>query len=301
MKGKNAHMGLGDIVDNSSKLAQDNNRNNRAMENEKNAEVENLFETIEMLNQLLKDEAQPYNHSKIVEIWEIFSYKLESFEHIFAKVPRQLKNNAYYEVKKLTIKLLKAKECELARLSLRWEYKLISKLYSGRQQLKKLLELGKTMQSVAKKMVLLEVGGQFIKEQKFMDDILQDMQRISEKEVGMKTKFILIAGFCIAYGGSCIETNHDNLAKEITQKAIFLIETVYHDYKCYSFDVVLASCYQNFGVALHRLGDNDSANNAFAKRGRFEEKAIIRRESNIALGKSTVDSAVELVLSITTF
>jgi len=150
-------------------------------------------------------------------------------------------------------------------------------------------------------MVLLEIGGQFIQEKQFMDDILKDMQKISENEVGMKTKFILIAGFCIAYGGCCIKTNHNNLAKEITQKAIFLIETVYHDYTCDSIDVVLASCYQNFGVALDRLGDDYSSKSAFTIRDQYEKKAITRKNKNIASGKSTVDSAVELVLSITIF
>ena len=76
-------------------------------------------------------------------------------------------------------------------------------------------------------MVEQEDGGQFTAECSFMDDVLEDMQLIGLKQVDVDIKFLAIAGFCITYGVCCITTNQNVLAKEIIQKAIFLIKSLY--------------------------------------------------------------------------
>jgi len=105
--GTNAHMGLGDIIDNSSNT---NQENNQSIKSETNDEMKDLFATIDELNQLLKEQDHSYKHNKVIDLWNLISSKLDSLEIVFDNTPRQLKNNAYYEINKITMKLLEAKE-----------------------------------------------------------------------------------------------------------------------------------------------------------------------------------------------
>ena len=291
ISGNNIHMGIGDIHDNEI-----NDRANHTRIHD--AEREKLKNMLESINEMKNKILTKVTHSEMVESWKAVSSKLESMD--FSSESIQQKNETYEEVRALTLEFLRSGKVELARLCLHCEFSLIKKFYFGRSRLKKLVQLAMSMQQIAKKMVQLNYGDQFLEEQEFMEDIIEVMQKTPKEGIDMPAKTKLISGFCIAYGGCCIETNHNDLAKEITQKIIFLMETMY--YESVSMNAVLASCYQNLGVAFYRLGDEKSANKAFAKKDDYQAKLNERIKKKRELGMPPIfDSADQLVLSVTKF
>ena len=303
IKGTYIHLGIGDInIYGEHSTFQDENQT-------KNDDTrdDNLFVTVdELRTELLRNKTKSNNRDKVTDVWNLFQSKLDSIKFDSENFDRQKMTKLYNEIKQLTKQFLDVDEINFACLSLRFEHKFIKALYSGRSQLKELVEIGISMQNIAKKMSQQKTESQFLNELELMNEVVQDMQEMSRKNVDLITKFNLLAGFCIAYSGCCLETKHNNLAKEVTQKVIFLMETVYHDYDSvshHSMDAVLNSCYYNLGIALHRLREDEAANIAFAKAEHFNSKITTRNEKRVASNRPPLplDSAEKLVLSITQF
>jgi len=179
------------------------------------------------------------------------------------------KNKLCKEIHDLIDLFVEKGKTSLALLTIHFEFNLIKQFYEGRSCLKKLLYLGISMQTIVRKMVEHDDGSKFTKECSFMENILEEMQSVSLKQVDVDIKFLMIAGFCIIYGGCCIETNQNCLAIEINNKAIFLMKTLYGD-KLNQIEV-LKTCYFNLGVLYQRMGELNKADEEFLKAERMNK------------------------------
>ena len=306
ISGKYIHFGIGNI---NVYCDEPSGKSATSTKTDNDSSDDDLFVMIDRLqNELSRNISGKAD--KIVKLWNEINCKLDSIKFNSENFGNQKTVKLFDEICKLKSGFFDASKTnlpskvDLACSALRIEHKLIKSLYSGRSQLKELVEIGKSMQKIATQMKQYGVESAFEDEMQFMDGILKDMQEIREKNVDVFTKFILVAGFCIAYSACCIETKHYSLAKEITLKITFLMETLYHHYDSeshHSMDVVLTSCYQNLGVALYRLNENRAAEIAFAKKEdyltKMNARVTKRRSLNLPIAAGSIE---KIVLSIST-
>ena len=287
---ENILLGIGDLTVFNGQKSSSARKGSGHNKNEKTAQLKEMI--CQTINQVKLSSNE--NHEAIVESWKQIESKVEkTLYNVLQESQMVVKNEIYDKIKELTNSLNKAGKTDLACASIHCEFKLIQTFYEGRTRLKKLVIIGISMQDIVKKMVKLQDGDRFLeKERLFMDNVLEDMQMISNEVVGINIKFMLVAGFCIAFGVCCIETNNANLAKDIFGKAIFLIECLHIDST--TFNKLLRCCYQNLSVSFQRLHQQDSTDAVNAK-------VKCKRLANIPEKPEELMSVETLVLSIVPF
>jgi len=222
--------------------------------------IDQAFILIDHLKSKLKAKE---SNREINKCWRKVEVTLQAIS--FETVTFTTKKTLYEEIQDLSEKFMNNEETEMARKTIRCEFNLIKLCFhDAKKRLELLDNLGISMHQIAQK----EIGGQFTREYDFMDCILDEMHEISEADFQIKCQ--LITRFCISYGLCCIETGNYKKAIEINKKAIFLIQFVFG--KNFKRNKYLNRCYQNIGIAYHRLGNSEEEKDAYAKADEFKKE-----------------------------
>ncbi|CAK8671581.1 unnamed protein product [Clavelina lepadiformis] len=137
------------------------------------------------------------------------------------------------------------KDYKASILFLRCAFKVIATLHSGKQKLQKLESITFRMMKVAKEMSRQNNKNEFKSQFGFMDEIIDDMLRVTD--VDLKTKCKKLA-WCLLNKASCFKyTSFYSQSIEDNKQAILLMKAAFGDDA--KFYRVVGDGYNNLGVA----------------------------------------------------
>ncbi|CAK8671585.1 unnamed protein product [Clavelina lepadiformis] len=162
----------------------------------------------------------------------------------FTSAAKYICNNCDVDLRHLAESFV-GKDYKSSILLLRCAFKVIATLHSGEQKLDKLENTAFRMTKVAEEMSRHNNKNEFKSQFGFMDEIIDDMLRVTD--VDFKTKCEKLA-WCLKHSALCFrKTSFYSQSIEDNKQAIFLMKAAFGDDA--KFYRVVGQCYNNLGAA----------------------------------------------------
>ncbi|CAK8671595.1 unnamed protein product [Clavelina lepadiformis] len=162
----------------------------------------------------------------------------------FTSAAKDICNNCDVELLQLAEDFI-GKDYTSSIMLLRCAFKVIATLHSGEQKLQKLQNTAFRMTKVAQEMSRQNNRNEFKSQFGFMDEIIDDMLRVTDVE--FKTKCQKLA-WCLKHRALCFKyTSYNSQSIGDNKQAILLMKAAFGDDA--KFYRVVGFCYHNLGVA----------------------------------------------------
>ncbi|CAK8671593.1 unnamed protein product [Clavelina lepadiformis] len=162
----------------------------------------------------------------------------------FSSAAKDICNNCDVELLQLAEDFI-GKDYKCSILLLRCAFKVIATLHSGEQKFDKLQNTAYCLTKIAEEMSRQNNRNEFKSQFRFMDEIIDDMLRVTE--VDLKTKCEKLA-WCLFPKALCFhKTSFNSQSIEDNKQAIFLMKAAFGDDA--KFYLVVGHCYHNLGAA----------------------------------------------------